>query len=80
MNKRIIYQFTIFTLCFLCGYFGSILYKRSVNSTVLERYKNLGLMKYDSEKDAMIPKSDTLIITKWDLWYIQHGTTKGKGY
>lgn len=85
MNKRIniiykiVEQLLIFSICFALGYFGSKLIKYENGKTIENRYKALDLMRFDSKSNAYVPKSDTIIITKWDLWYIQHGTTKG-GY
>jgi mannitol-specific phosphotransferase system IIBC component len=84
MNKKVLYglikSITSFLLCFIIGYLGGKLIRYENGSTIEKRYRALGIMKLDSISNTYVPKSDTLIITKWDLWYIQHGTTKGKGY
>lgn len=84
MNKRILQKLFenlgLFLLCFIIGYFSGKLIRYENGTTIEKRYKALGLMKLDSVSNTFVPKSDTLVITKWDLWYIQHGTTKGKGY
>ena len=75
----IVKQLLIFSICFALGFYGSKLIKYETGETIEKRYKALDLMRFDSKSNAFIPKSDSLVISKWDLWYIQHGTTKG-GY
>lgn len=72
--------FFIAGLILLCTLVYNIFMETIIPNIIEKRYKALDLMQYDGKDDKFVPKSDSLLVNKWDLWYIQYGTTKGKGY
>lgn len=47
-----------------------------ISQVIGKRYRDVGLIQYNGEKDKMVPK-DTLEVNEWELYYIQHGIMKG---
>jgi len=64
----------------LCTLIYSIFIESIIPNIIEKRYKALDLMEYKGKDNKFVPKSDSVVISKWDLWYIQYGTTKGEGY
>jgi hypothetical protein len=53
-----------------------IFYYVAVPKIIERRAKDLNLMRYNGEKDKFVVK-DTINISGWDLYYLQHGNMSG---
>jgi hypothetical protein len=53
-----------------------IFYYVAVPKIIERRVKDLDLMQYNGEKDKFVSK-DSLNISGWDVYYLQHGNMDG---
>lgn len=60
----------------LIGLLGGGLYYYALPKIIESRAKDLNLMRFDSKKDKFVAK-DSIKISGWDLYYLQHGNVDG---
>ncbi len=53
-----------------------IFYYVALPKIIERRAKDLNLMQFDGEKDKFVAK-DSLNISGWDIYYLQHGNMNG---
>lgn len=70
-SVEIVYVFVVYTL--ICGI---LFYYVAIPKIIEHRAKDLDLMHYNGDKDKFIAK-DSLHISGWDLYYLQHGNLNG---
>jgi len=72
-------NFKLSTITAIVGYTllcAVIFYYVAVPNIIERRARDLNLMQYNGEKDKFVAK-DTLNISGWDLYYLQHGNMSG---
>ncbi len=74
-------NFKLSTITAIVGYTllcAVIFYYVAVPKIIERRAKDLNLMQYNGEKDKFVfVAKDSLNISGWDLYYLQHGNMNG---
>lgn len=68
--KKIIFYILYTILCCV------VLYYAAMPKIIERRARDLGLMRYNANKNRMVSK-DSLYLTGWDLYYLQYGNMNG---
>jgi cell division protein FtsX len=70
-----IFSLIILFIIFLITTF-TLFYYITIPIIIESRARDLGIMRYNSEKNKFIAK-DSLNLNKFDIYYLQYGTLKG---